>query len=179
MTESPGAVGANADRTPDPESPIDAIAHMVDHVLDLASTWTAWDGRALIRDGRAYTPHKAIRRTADHMVDHLAQLEAHLAGEPSLPDRWLASTVTTHADLAAFTDADFNEAENRLRRLAEMWRIRLQQVAPDDMDRADDGAYTPRQMARCAADSAYYADAVGRLRDREEMAHGSSSVTTG
>jgi hypothetical protein len=70
--------------------PADAVAQMVAHVLRLAETWSAWDGRPLPADSRVYTPHKAIRRVADHMIDHLAQLEAHLAGAEPCP---IAGTV--------------------------------------------------------------------------------------
>lgn len=73
---------------------------MVDHVLDLAATWTAWDGRPTHVDDRVYTPHKAIRRVADHLLDHLAELESRLVGEKPLPDHWHASASTTQADLA-------------------------------------------------------------------------------
>ncbi|MFD1658784.1 hypothetical protein ACFSL4_11330 [Streptomyces caeni] len=48
---------------------------MVDHVLALAATWTAWDGRPRPVDDRVYTPHKAIRRVAGHLVGPLAELE--------------------------------------------------------------------------------------------------------
>ena len=74
---------ATADHTPvtDDRDPADALAAMVEHVLALADTWTAWDGRVFPINGRIYTPHKAIRRVADHLVDHLAQMEARLAGD--------------------------------------------------------------------------------------------------
>ena len=90
----------------DDRDPAAMITGMVQHVLALAATWTAWDGRPMPIDDRIYTPHKAIRRVADHLVDHLAELEARLAGEPPLPDRWHASTITTRADLAPFTQVD-------------------------------------------------------------------------
>jgi hypothetical protein len=67
---------------------------------------------------RIYTPHKAIRRVADHLVDNLAELEARLAGYPTEPDTWHGSMVTTPADLATFTAEDLDEARSRLRRLA-------------------------------------------------------------
>jgi len=72
----------------DGRPPAAAIEDLVTHVLALAETWTAWDGRPRQSDDRVYTPHKAIRRVADHMIDHLAQLEAHIAGVPSLQDPW-------------------------------------------------------------------------------------------
>ena len=45
--------------------------------------------------------------------------------------------------------------------------MRLAAIMPDELDRAEGDAYTPREMAFCAAGSTYYADAVGRLpKDR-------------
>jgi hypothetical protein len=63
-----------ADERPevDGRDPADAVAQMVADVLRLAETWGAWDGHPLPIDDRVYTPHKAIRRVADHMIDHLA-----------------------------------------------------------------------------------------------------------
>jgi hypothetical protein len=151
-----------ADRpTVDARPPADAIDEMVAHVLALAETWTAWDGQPRRREDRLYTPHKAIRRVADHIIDHLAQLEAHVAAVPSLPDPWHGSASTTPAVLAPFEPADLDEAKSRLKRLAAMWRIRLGAVPGDELDRVEGDAYTPREMAFCAVGSVFYADAVG------------------
>ena len=114
----------------DSRHPADVVTDMVDHVLRLAETWPRWDGRPseVPVEGeppRIYTPHKAIRRVADHLVDHLAEFEARLAGRPTEPDRWHASAITTAADLAAFTTEDLDEARSRLRRLALTWVLRL------------------------------------------------------
>jgi hypothetical protein len=147
----------------DERDPADAIDEMVAHVVRLADTWTRWDGRPCPVDDRIYTPHKAIRRVADHMLDHLAQLEAHLTGTSSLGDRWHGSLITTAADMAPFGEQDLDEARSRLSRLARLWRLRLAAVAPADLDRAEGDAYTPREMAFCAAGSVYYADAIGDL----------------
>jgi hypothetical protein len=98
--------------TMDDRDPADAIRDMVEEVLELAATWPRWDGRPCPVEGRIYTPHKAIRRVADHMIDHLAQLEAHLAGSEPLPGRWHGSFVTTDVDVATFSDEDLNEATN-------------------------------------------------------------------
>jgi len=149
----------------DDRNPADAVEDMVEHVLALAKTWISWDGHPRERDDRVYTPHKAIRRAADHMIDHLAQLEAHLAGRPSLADRWHGSAVTTAVDLAPFGPEDLDEATSRLERLAQMWRIRLESVSEGALDRAEGDAYTPREMAFCAAGSVYYSDAVGDLSE--------------
>lgn len=72
--------------TTDGRNPAQLIEQAVAHALELAQTWPAWDGQPLAVEDRVYTPHKAIRRLADHLIDHLAELEARLAGEPSLPD---------------------------------------------------------------------------------------------
>jgi hypothetical protein len=149
---------------------------MVEGVLELARTWTAWDGRPCPSGDRIYTPHKAIRRVADHLLDHLAQLESHLAGSDPVPDGWLGSYVTTQADLASFFEQDVNEATNRLRRLAAIWRLRLTAFSQGDLDRAEGDAYTPREMAFCAVGSKVYAEAVGRwprATDGEAL-HGAS-----
>lgn len=147
----------------DDRDPADAVAQMVAHVLRLAQTWGAWDGRTLPIDDRVYTPHKAIRRVADHMIDHLAQLEAHVVGAEPLPDRWHGSSMTTPADLAPFTPEDLDEARSRLERLAQLWRIRLAVITARELDRAEGDDYSPREMAFCVVGSTYYADAVGEL----------------
>nr|BFD81946.1 hypothetical protein StreXyl84_13470 [Streptomyces sp. Xyl84] len=148
--------------TPD-DTPAAAVTGMVDHVLALAATWTAWDGTPLPADDRLYTPHKAVRRVADHMVDHLAELEARLAGEAPQPDHWHASTITTAADLAPFTRQDLEEARNRLTRLARIWAVRLDALTADQLDRSPGEGWTFRELARHLAESTYYADAVGDL----------------
>ncbi|WP_037858666.1 hypothetical protein [Streptomyces sp. NRRL S-340] len=148
--------------TPD-DTPAAAVTGMVGHVLALAATWTAWDGTPLPADDRVYTPHKAVRRVADHMVDHLAELEARLAGETPQPDHWHASTITTGADLAPFTRQDLDEARSRLTRLARIWAVRLDALTADQLDRSPGEGWTFRELARHLAESTYYADAVGDL----------------
>src|SRR4029453_2813585 len=77
-----------------PANPASALVPAVERVPALAATGVAWDGRPRLADDgrRAYTPHKAIRRTADHIVDHLAQVESLLAGVRGEEDGWHAST---------------------------------------------------------------------------------------
>ncbi|MFF2406639.1 hypothetical protein [Streptomyces sp. NPDC058092] len=147
----------------DDRDPARILTAMVDHVLGLAETWTGWDGRPIPADDRIYTPHKAIRRVADHMVDHLAEMEARLVGEETQPDHWHASATTTEADLAPFTEADLDEARSRLVRLARIWANRLDALTPDQLDRSPGKGWTFRQLAFHLEGSAYYADSVGDL----------------
>jgi len=147
--------------------PAQHIEDAVAHALRLAETWTAWDGEPRVVDDRAYTPHKAVRRLADHLVDHLAELEARLVGQPTLPDHWHASAVTTPADLAPFTREDLDEARSRLTRLAQIWSLRLRALDDERLDRAEGDAWTLRELARHLG-STYYADAVGRLSPSAE-----------
>jgi hypothetical protein len=73
----------------DDRDPAEVVNSMVEQVLALAETWPAWDGRPRPRRDSAmvYTPHKAIRRVTDHLIDHLAEIEARLAGggDPARP----------------------------------------------------------------------------------------------
>ncbi|GGZ32065.1 hypothetical protein [Streptomyces poonensis] len=145
--------------------PADAVLAMVDHVFARAATWTAWDGTPAHVDDRVYTPHKAIRRVADHLVDHLAELEARLAGEEPQPDHWHASVITTPADLAPFTQEDLDEARSRLTRLARIWANRLHALTDEQLDHSPGEGWTFRELALHVAESVYYADAVGDLGD--------------
>jgi hypothetical protein len=152
----------------DSRHPADVVAAMVEHVLGLAATWTRWDGTPAVvpvegEPPRTYTPHKAVRRVADHLLDHLAEVEARLAGQPTQPDNWHGSMVTTPADLAPFTADDLDEARSRLRRLAQLWELRLRSQPAERMDQAEGDAWTLRQVAFHVAGSDFYADAVGHL----------------
>jgi len=146
-----------------PQDPGYGVERATERVLQLAGTWLAWDGRARLADGggRIYTPHKAIRRYTDHLIDHLAQIEAILAGQPPRENRWLESRVTTDADWARFTEADLTEATERLTRLATTFRIRLLTAGPTTWDTVTDGdQWTLRTIADHVADP-WYAEQVG------------------
>jgi hypothetical protein len=148
----------------DDRHPALVVTEMTDHVLDLAATWTAWDGRPIAAGERQYTPHKAIRRIADHFIDHLAEVDARLAGHEPLPDQWHASAVTTPSDLAAFTAEDLDEARSRLTRLAGIWADRLNTLTPRGLDLSPGDGWSFRQIAFHLADAGrFYADAVGPL----------------
>ncbi|MFG1941891.1 hypothetical protein [Nonomuraea sp. NPDC048826] len=149
--------------TTDGREPALVVTSMIDHVLALAATWTSWDGRPAHVDDRVYTPHKAIRRVADHLIDHLAEMEARLAGHAPIPDHWHASGSTPPSDLAPFTGQDLDEARSRLTRLGRIWAERLAVLTPDQLDRSPGAGWTFRQLAFHVAGSAYYADAVGDL----------------
>jgi hypothetical protein len=161
MTDPAPAVGT--------EHPADAIKDMVNHVLELAATWPRWDGKPfeVSVEGedvpRVYTPHKAVRRVADHLLDHLAELEARVGGQPTEPDAWHGSLVTVPADLAAFTTDDLDEAGSRLRRLAQIWEMRLRSLSDERLDLPEGDAWPLRQVAFHVAESGFYADSVGVL----------------
>jgi hypothetical protein len=135
------------------------------HCLDVAATWLRWDGRPLIsEDGdRVYTPHKAIRRIADHLIDHLAEVEALLAGVETRPDRWHASGVTLDQDWARFTEADLREAQERIGRLARTFALRLRSAGPEAWDAPRSPNWTLREIADHLTGIRWYADQVGRL----------------
>ena len=152
----------------DERHPAQVVSQMVEHVLSVADTWTRWDGRPQTvaitgEPSRVYTPNKAIRRITDHLIDHLAEIDARLSGRPPEADGWHASAVTTPADLAAFGVDDLNEARNRLRRLALMYEVRLTNLTDQVLDTTPGGEWSIRQVVFNVGKSAFYADLVGRL----------------
>ena len=140
------------------------VTDAVDRTLALAQTWLGWDGRPRVsEDGdRVYTPHKVIRRMADHLIDHLAEVEALLGGAPTIPDHWHGSLVTFASDWASFTEADLNEAQQRLCRLAALYALRYAAAGPDEWDRPRGENLTLRQIAEHVG-SPWYAEQLGDL----------------
>jgi hypothetical protein len=145
-------------------NPARGIADSIEQTLALASTWTAWDGKPVpTEDGeRVYTPNKVLRRQADHLIDHLAEVEALLAGEPTEPDHWHASAVTLGGDLAPVTEEDLNEAGQRLRRLARLFVLRYAAAGPQAWDEPRGPNWTLRAIAEHLS-SSWYAEQVGEL----------------
>ncbi|RKN20137.1 hypothetical protein D7147_14740 [Micromonospora musae] len=147
----------------DARNPADVVTGMVQQVLEMAQTWTHWDGQPRPVDDRVYTPHKAIRRVTDHLIDHLAEIEARIAGVPTIPDHWHASAITTPADLAPFTPEDLDEARSRLTRLAQIFEVRLRRLSDAELDQRQGDAWSIRQIAFHQEESLYYAKAIGSL----------------
>jgi hypothetical protein len=149
------------------DNPASAVAASVAQCLDLAATWHAWDGRAIARtiDGlpSTWTPHKALRRITDHLVDHLHEAEALLAGAEPVPDEWHGRMVTLDADWARFTELDFDEARSRLRRLARCYLLRYDTAGRAAWDALRGEAWTLREIAEHVANVTFYAEQVGRL----------------
>jgi hypothetical protein len=145
-------------------NPGSLVAPAVEYVLKIASTWYAWDGRPVATQENVWTPHKALRRVQDHLLDHLAEVEALLAGAPTIPDTWYGRTVTIDADWARFAEADLAEARSRLSRLAQLYELRFAAAGPAEWDRPRTPAWTLREIAEHVCEVSWYADQVGTLR---------------
>jgi hypothetical protein len=149
------------------DNPARAIGVSVEYCLDLAATWHAWDGRPIARTidkmPNTWTPHKALRRIADHLLDHLHQVEALLADADAMPDEWHGRLVTLDSDWARFTELDFHEARSRLRRLGRCYLLRYDAAGPEAWDAPRRDAWTLRTIAEHVAEVTYYAEQVGRL----------------
>jgi hypothetical protein len=150
----------------DERDPAKLIPHAIDYVLDVAGTWLAWDGRPYFVDGNAWTPHKALRRVTDHLIDHLAEVEALLAEATGRPDEWHGRTLTLDSDWARFTEPDLEEAASRLLRLGDLYRTRVGALSGEELDRERVNAWTVRQIVFHVSGVVYYADCLGRLEGR-------------
>ena len=167
MTETTSSTSSTSstDSTDSSGNPGDAVEEAVRRSLALADTWIHWDGRPCVsEDGdRVYTPAKAVRRIADHLIDHLAEVEAVLAAVETQPDAWHGSLVTIESDWARFTELDRDEAHQRLPRLARTFALRLAAAGPDEWDRPRGDAWTLRKIADHLTDVLWYAEQVGDL----------------
>jgi hypothetical protein len=140
------------------------IPTAVSQVLDTAETWLGWDGAPIRREGNAWTPHKALRRVADHLLDHLTEIQCRIAGLPTLPDRWHGRMITTDADFARFTEIDLDEATSRLNRLAACYQAILQGRDAAVLDeRPAEQVWTVREVVHHVSHVTAYADTIGRL----------------
>lgn len=148
----------------DDNNPGSLVAAAVTTCLEIAETWIAWDGRPLVTDGEnLWTPHKALRRVTDHLVDHLAEVESLLAGSPPVPDGWHGRLVTLDTDWGRFTELDLTEARQRLSRLARLYELRYAAAGPDSWDVPRTPNWTLREIATHVSNVTCYAEQVGRL----------------
>ena len=159
LTQNQYADAYVARPTVDDRDPAELVSSAVTEVLDIAESWLGWDGRPVFADGNAWTPHKAIRRVADHLLDHLAELECRLANQPTIPDQWHGRMITTPADYAPFTETDLDEATSRLHRLAACYRARLATIDTELLDaRPDPDTWTIREVLHHVSHITGYAD---------------------
>ena len=169
MSEDYAAAASGSARDARSDNPGRLVADSVAVCLDIARTWHAWDGRPLARtvDGNpnTWTPAKALRRITDHLIDHLHQVEALLAGAPAIPDTWHGRFVTLDSDWGRFTEADYDEACSRLGRLARWYVLRYEAAGADAWDEPRGGEWTLREIAEHVAGVRYYAEQVGSLAD--------------
>jgi hypothetical protein len=96
-------------------------------------------------------------------VDHLAEVEALLAGVETMPDAWHASLATFDSDWARFTEQDLDEARQRLRRLGRTFALRLAAAGPGEWDAPRTPNWTLREIAEHLSGVVWYAEQVGRL----------------
>jgi hypothetical protein len=106
---------------------------------------------------------KALRRITDHLIDHLHEVQALLAGADPMPDAWHGRLVTLDADWARLTEPDFDEAQSRLRRLARTYLLTYEMAGPAQWDAPRDPAWSLREIADHVSHVYAYAEYVGRL----------------
>jgi hypothetical protein len=96
-------------------------------------------------------------------VDHLAEVEAMLAGVETEPDAWHGSLLTLDSDWARFTEADRDEAGQRLLRLARTFSLRLAASGTASWDEPHPHHWTLREIAEHLTGVLWYAEQVGDL----------------
>jgi hypothetical protein len=150
------------------DNPARLVAEGVEKSLSIAMTWHAWDGRPIAgtADGRpnVWTPAKALRRITDHLIDHLHEVQALLAGAEPLPDEWHGRFVTLDSDWGRLTEPDFDEASSRLRRLARTYLLTYEMAGQEAWDASRSPAWTLREIAEHVSGVSAYAEYVGNLR---------------
>jgi hypothetical protein len=149
------------------QNPAQLVVDGVEKSLDIAATWLSWDGKPIRESidgvGDEWTPLKALRRINDHLVDHLHEVEALLAGAEPIPDEWHGRRVTLDGDRPRITESDLDEARSRLRRLARTYLLRYAAAGPAEWDAPRGSAWTLREIAEHVSHVYGYAEYVGRL----------------
>lgn len=136
----------------DHPEPDELIVLATEDALARAESWLGWSSGAVMSLGSAWTPHKALRRITDHLIDHLCQIEARVAGDAPVPDSWRGRSVTLETDWARFTEQDLDEATARIRRLAQVLATRLSALRAD-WDTDAGGEWSIRAIAEHLAES--------------------------
>jgi len=152
------AIALRVTGQPDPD---ELVVLSIEDAIETAERWIGWNGTAAFSLGNAWTPHKALRRITDHLVDHLDQIECRVAGVAPVADEWRGRGTTLTSDWASFSEDELNEGVARLRRLAQTISLRLLALR-EEWDRdAGDGEWTLRAIAEhLAAAAATYASRV-------------------
>ncbi len=149
------------------DNPARLVVEGVEKSLSIVMTWHAWDGRPIAGtlEGRpnVWTPAKALRRITDHLIDHLHEVHALLAGAEAVPDQWHGRLVTLDSDWARLTEPDFDEASSRLLRLARTYALTYEMAGPAAWDAPRDPAWTLREIAEHVSEVWAYAEYVGNL----------------
>lgn len=146
-----------------PSEVIDAIEGAIERVLELSTSWLAWDGSPRVLDGNVWTPNKALRRTTDHLIDHLAQLASARDNSPGSNAIWLGRSVTLESDWARFTESDLNEAHARISRLGSMLQSWLVNVPRAEWNATRGDEWTVGQIAEHLIAIDIYAQCMGRI----------------
>jgi hypothetical protein len=140
-----------------PATPAEVVRGSVAAALESMETWLGWDGRGRLYEGTIWTPQKAARRIADHLVDHLAQVEAMVTGTASPIASWNGKSVTLESDWARFTELDLSEAKARIGRLAELFARRLEAMDGAQLGSAEDEWSVAMIAVHVANAMSYYA----------------------
>jgi hypothetical protein len=147
---TPRAIALRDPAHPDPD---ELVLRSVEDALATAERWIGWSGGAVFSLGNAWTPHKALRRITDHLVDHLNQVECRAGGVLGVPDEWRGRATTLTTDWAPFSEDELSEASARLRRLGQTFALRLLALRSDWDRDPGDGEWTIRQIATHLAEA--------------------------
>jgi hypothetical protein len=138
---------------PTDPNPDELVILSTEDALERAASWIGWNGRSTLSLGNAWTPHKALRRITDHLVDHITQIECRVGGEAPVADPWRGRSVTLESDWARFTEHDLDEATARIRRLAQILALRLRSMR-ERWDAEAGAEWSLREIAQHLADAA-------------------------